>query len=403
MRFTDSRLAGFFINLPFVWLASGLILIPGGDNYMAAFCFLSSIFIIVFLKGKNILLSFVNNHFLLIVALSLIYAIFSYEYHGFSSRELKALFFSFFYLLVYPKERIDQEFIKGVLILGSISIVGFSFYQYAILGYSRIGGRLNPNVIACYISIFFIFTFLAGIFSKERSSKFFFLGLAALAFISVVFTGSRGAVGSVMMVAVALLLTMLKSIFREKKVYFFFGFFAVVILLSSSVMFLKPRIDSTLSEINHIGSGNLDTSIGMRLQLWNASKSSIFKKPIFGLGDDYEKEFAIYHRNGLISDYLSGAVDVQSHYHNQFIDKLVKGGFVGLLLLLLFVFYPFWKAMFNSADEFNRYCLMGLTLLFVFLSITEVPLNHSYILYTYIFFVVMFLSIEDSKRQKNEM
>uniref|UniRef100_UPI003CC9172E O-antigen ligase family protein n=1 Tax=Vibrio splendidus TaxID=29497 RepID=UPI003CC9172E len=75
-----------------------------------------------------------------------------------------------------------------------------------------------------------------------------------------------------------------------------------------------------------------------------------------------------------------------SHYHNQFLDNMVKSGTIGLLFIIGLLIYPLIKI--KSLNEENRYIVIGLTSLFFIAGLTDVPFNHPQPLLMYLLFLV---------------
>lgn len=386
----------FIFTAPFLWLVSGMVLIPDGDNYMGVVCLLSSFFIVL-LKGRpNLCQQLVKDKVLLIYLSYLLYAVFSYFYHGYSSRELKAILFSTLYLIVFPREMYSKKLLESMIIVGSLSIIALSYYQYFFLDMTRVGGHVNSNVMAAYFGIVCILCACFALYSSTILYKVLYGVLFLLSIISVSMTLTRGVVLPLFFVFFVLLF--FRYIKTRKRKLLFFCLFPMLLSACVLKIFFQERLGHIKQEANMIAQGNLNSSLGMRFQLWSASYHSIFEHPLFGLGDNYENEFYSYRKQGLITERLFKATKVQSHYHNQYIDRLVKHGFLGVLMLALLVLYPAF--FFFSFGYLSLYSVafLGVALHLSFAGLTDVPFNHSYIVYMYFLLVFIFMKLEEKRR-----
>jgi O-antigen ligase len=385
---------------PLLWLVSGMILIPDGDTYMGVVCLLSSL-LIVLIKGKpNFWQSLKKDKVLLVYVSYLSYAVFSYYYHGYSSRELKAILFSTLYLVVFPREMYSQKLLSSMVVIGSVVLTVLSYYQYFFLDMSRVGGHINPNVMAAYSGILCVLCACFGLYSTDYRRRILFGFLFLLSITSVTMTLTRGVVMPLLFVFLVLLVFRYIRVSKKKLLLFCLltMFFAIFI----SKVFFQERLKHIEMEVDMIAEGNLNSSLGMRFQLWGASYYSIFERPVLGLGDDYESEFYSYYKQGLITEHLFKATGVQSHYHNQYIDKLVKYGFLGVVVLILLMLSPvFYSFSFRSPSLYGM-AILGIVLHLSFAGLTDVPLNHSYIVYMYFLFMFICLKLEDKRRNNVE-
>ncbi|MFA0520707.1 O-antigen ligase family protein, partial [Vibrio sp. 10N.222.55.E8] len=105
-----------------------------------------------------------------------------------------------------------------------------------------------------------------------------------------------------------------------------------ILAMSLSYNQIEDRINSTLVEIHKISNGDMTSSIGLRFQMWKSARYSFVKSPIYGLGDSHREVLIELNKEGLVDDSL--VKFSPNHYHNQFIDKLVKTGIIGLISML---------------------------------------------------------------------
>ncbi|MEZ8761343.1 O-antigen ligase family protein, partial [Vibrio splendidus] len=172
-------------------------------------------------------------------------------------------------------------------------------------------------------------------------------------------------------------------IFTQRKKCLKYGrLLSVIAIAVSSIIIhsslVTERVRNTENAIETIKQGGTDTSIGARLKLWHSSIYSIFEKPILGLGNE-EKSF----REELASKGVIEQETTQwSHYHNQYINTLVKQGGVGLALLMLLIIYPLTQLKF--LDTLPASMVLGVLVIFWVAALTDIPMNHAQPLIMYI-------------------
>jgi O-antigen ligase len=125
---------------------------------------------------------------------------------------------------------------------------------------------------------------------------------------------------------------------------------------------VRQRILMAYSDIFSYGSGNTDTSIGIRLDLWKVALRLIAENPVFGVGaDGFGRAMNEASRLGQVSA-LSAAYG-QAEVHNEILASAVRFGILGLFSILSLYFVPF--AIFaKAAKSLNKYqknaALMGM-------------------------------------------
>ncbi|CAJ1792213.1 hypothetical protein KOPIIPEJ_00751 [Aeromonas dhakensis] len=147
----------------------------------------------------------------------------------------------------------------------------------------------------------------------------------------------------------------------------------LALLPQSGVM---DRIYAAKEDIVHYIDGlNPDTSLGIRLQLWESAYHSFLEKPIFGWGNNGVRLSQLnQYNNGSISEFI---YNFNSHAHNQFLDELAKRGIIGLLMLTLLYFYPLWVASRNRDNLLVSSMLAVSSLTLVDYSLSQAFINHN--------------------------
>lgn len=147
----------------------------------------------------------------------------------------------------------------------------------------------------------------------------------------------------------------------------------LAMLPQSGVM---DRIYNAKADIVHYFDGvNPDTSLGIRLQLWESAYNSFLEKPIFGWGNNGIRLSQLnQYNNGSISEFI---YNFNSHAHNQFFDELAKRGIIGFLMLALLYFYPLWVASKNRDNLLVSSMLAVSSLTLVDYSLSQAFISHN--------------------------
>ncbi|GAB7219009.1 hypothetical protein VcTj87_08300 [Vibrio comitans] len=161
-----------------------------------------------------------------------------------------------------------------------------------------------------------------------------------------------------------------------------------------SINSIENRISQTKNEIENIENGNLNTSIGLRLQMWKAGLYIIRDHFITGVGEGHMKLKSELSSKGIISKNAS----ILSHYHNQIINDTVKYGIVGLVLLIASFILPINLLFKNN----NLYTNLGYILIvhYAITCMTDVPLHNAQ---THAFYFCLIFILTYSFPPKNKL
>lgn len=131
-----------------------------------------------------------------------------------------------------------------------------------------------------------------------------------------------------------------------------------------AIVSLNPRSGQVGLEINEFfHGGNKDTSIGNRLQLWQASWIMFTEHPWLGIGArNFRDGLAALRDAGVVTPLL---VEEYGEPHNDFIAALANYGILGFVSILALYFVPariFFKRLAHSSREIQVAAQLGLLL-----------------------------------------
>lgn len=383
MSYIKNNYLNLIMLMPLYWTFTGMFLYPNGKKLIVVLTLLAAIVSIYSYRLQNIKDNIKKNPLLWLLGLSSLFALCAKYYYGYSSSQLRAFITLFVYFLILPQSLIAKIDLKLMTILGAASALIFTFLQVFIFDNARMWD-INPIPYATFIASISILTlyFLLQRNTLKRSLIWFFVVLCTL--VCLLYSQSRGVWLALLSVGILLVVKSSASLKR-----FVFLLIPICALLATSFYFssenVSQRIQNTRSEIQQIESGNLNTSIGMRLQMWKAALMLIEEYPLLGLGDNHKKYKEELAAQGLISQEIIEF----THYHNQFINEQIKYGIVGLSLLLISLLLPLYYFYKNSSP----YAWPGflVMLLFFVASLTDVPFQHAQTLTFY--FIVMYITL----------
>lgn len=334
--------------------------------------------------------------FLKVFWLYVFYSAFVYFFHGGSWSELRALLCFALYGQFAKRLTLPDSWRIGLLFLSSLSLSIVAFSEYLDHG-GRVGGTINPIPFATVIGTLLIALYAWALFSGTNSKPKAIASLSILALlVSLMMTQTRGVLIPVLVVIIALpLLSALKQQgVRARKTVM--ALLVVLVAASTGLAIINSdRIARTIDEVEAVSSGDLSTSIGIRLQLWRSAIPLIADSPLVGHGDGYRDALQRLYEDGKLSGQLNRFN--AAHFHNQFLDLWVKKGVLGLCIFVLTlavaikIFWssgmPLWRSKGGAA----------IVLLLSVSALTDVPLLHVPVIF-YVGFLILILAAERPRR-----
>ncbi|WP_273857689.1 O-antigen ligase family protein [Photobacterium sp. GSS17] len=376
-----STIFNTLILLPVIWLFSGLLVVGDGDKPMVALVVISAITSISYYGLQTTRDNLRHNRVLWVVLALTAYGLFSHFYHGISSREIRALLMASVMLICFPRELISQRLLSWLCLMGSIACFGMAFYYGLYLDMHR--GLWPINAIPqATMSAAISLSALAMMTGNDTCNKkiliaAFFIGMAA-----VIISQTRGVWLGYFITVMLIVALRLRHLLMTRK-----ACLITLATLAVGSFALKPvveaRIDETQYEVNQIMSGNFNTSAGLRLQMWAIAPQLVEDNWLLGLGRYHHEKFNELYRQGQASESLKQ--ENPAHYHNQFLDRLVKSGIIGVILLVTLLSVPLIGL--SHVSHQHRYMLSSIVLLYATASLTDVPFSHPQPLLLYIFLV----------------
>ncbi|MGF6634835.1 ADP-heptose:LPS heptosyltransferase [Paraburkholderia sp. MM6662-R1] len=270
---------------------------------------------------------------------------------------------SFFYLgsLAYRQLRLVQwGFVAGALGVGTWAIYA-QFHPAVWVIPGRLGNSFTNPIPFGDTALLLGFLSIVSI-TRGRRARITEVAIKIAAFLlggyASYLSGSRGG-----WIAVALLVWTTVGgrhwlARRRARITLSCAIVAFFVALGSTSM-VRQRVDATVSDIKAMQQGKIDTSLGLRLQLWRASALLYSRHPAFGVGRGRLEEAL----NELAQRGEAPRAIVNAGAHSEFFSTLSQMGTVGvaaLLLLYVGTFTPFWRNRLSADGEIATASYLGL-------------------------------------------
>ncbi|MEZ8720202.1 O-antigen ligase family protein [Vibrio pomeroyi] len=357
-----------------------------GSKPLAAIVVLIAAFCALLYRKSGEIHNWFEDYWLWIMLLLSIFAVISYELHGFSSQELRATLIGLVFFLFYRNDVVKLSDIQSLCITSVISSTVLVVYHILFLSGDRDSLPSNALIIASIQGFSLIVLLALGCVSYEGKRPKVMAILAFMSFLSMFLVGSRGPLLAVIFIG---LVVLFKMMIQHRQYRALFGISAMIVFsvfLMSKYEMVSERIDYSMHEYHEISQGNMDTSIGLRLQMYQAGLDFFVDSPLLGIGGDKEVQLD---KLSFTPTNLGKRFIVNAHLHNNYIDKVASSGLVGFALLLLGLMYP----LFNSRYKLSPIVLLPVVY-FSFMCLFDSPFRNGDLAVMYFVFVGVLLKLQ---------
>ncbi|MCG3722814.1 O-antigen ligase family protein [Vibrio cincinnatiensis] len=357
------RFIHLLILSPYIYLLLFISINNNGDKYMVIFSIISIIATLVFSKNRN-LKDNIKNPVFISISLMSIYILLKYTFMSASPSMLRVFLSVTLLMMVFPFHLITEKRIILLSFFSSILIsINTSYYSF-YLGHSRNTGLLNAIPYSTICSVIA----LIGLFYFLKTWRKIPLITFILSTGCVILSQTRG-LWLALLCSVAILI--FYSIKNNKS---WLRIILVISLTALSLSYLmkdtiQTRIHQTQIEIEKIESGDLSSSIGLRVQMWKAAIEISKVNPWFGVGAEHKQTLSNLVEKGTLQKSIGEFHP--DHYHNQFFENLAKMGIIGLILTILLIITPIIHAIKIRTMESGL--IISLSTLFFIACLTDVP------------------------------
>lgn len=278
-------------------------------------------------------------------------------------------------LILYAKPKSDALWLG--LLVGAIAAALLALFQKFALHADRAGG-FHQIIMFGDIAMAMGLMSLANIEDASKSKVAWMPFVTFIAgLIASLLSGSRGG-WLALACSFIPLYTYGPAAVRKNIVYlsrFALGFVVLACLIPQ--FGVLARILMIWDDLQQLQLGNVNTSIGARLDMWRGAWTMFVEHPLFGVG---RAEF----HNGLVDLAQRGVVGIPTtqyfHAHNEILNALATEGLFGALSIVFVYLAPaqYFLSRLRSAQTDRHFALAGfiLVLSFIDFGLTQVMFAH---------------------------
>ncbi len=264
-----------------------------------------------------------------------------------------------FFPISYSTWSITQKATLARTIVLSSMAACFVALQMAVIqqywiGVRAEGGAGNPIVFATVVCLAVVVCVAGALSGIERArNPLFYAALAGT--IAIIYSGSRIVWLALLIAGIAVLLINHQRLRGRNAVRVLLLLTAVgVVIAAFGSQAISGRVDFLRSDWDALGThDNYDTSLGIRVALWDIGLKAFHDMPVFGHGVGASQ---LLIKQGFHDQF---AMDTGfNHFHNGFLTALVQAGILGAMTLAaIFVFAAgnAVRVLRNSSDPVERF------------------------------------------------
>lgn len=243
---------------------------------------------------------------------------------------------------------------SGVITI-AITLANANFSLHGRLSFNMGAGNVDQNYLNGYLMFTFVFCLMKGL----RDKKIYLLAVLAL-LLFIMFTGSRGSLISFVIVFVVETIYILKT-GQHLSARVLGGMCVGLVIVAIGLSYVVTLLPQSVSErfmLSYIGKHGTTGRLDIWKALFRVFKEDNLFRELFGHGIATTR---------LLS---TGAGRGYKVAHNLWVDQLMSGGIVGVLLLVKMQF-EFIRSAFRAKDYFVICAYVGFLAMCLSLSLTS--------------------------------
>lgn len=367
--------------LPVVYSMTALWWLPEGDKYFPAIVLLTLLLLgvrkIALKSTGNTQQNFRQQKIAFAGAIVLATLIFGVGYvqNDGSITQLRTLAALSIFAGLSVNASVRPKVLITTILISGAAFTTICFFQYFAADMRRAHLHYNPIPFATGVATTLVAVLLLAFTTKHTMVRTASVILTPLLISSVAMTGTRGVALPILLIVSGLILFFLYQRGRSHRIITAAIVTALFVATGTGAHLLQGRLDATMTELERIESGHNTGSIGLRLEFWSAALALSKLEPITGLGDRHKEQFQELAKQGKMNK--AAANYAPYHYHNQYLDTLVKHGILGLSALLAILLTPAFLAFkYYRNNRFVFGSVLSITFLYSIACLTDVPFNH---------------------------
>lgn len=268
------------------------------------------------------------------------------------------------------------------LALGSVGAAAISGYQALALGWRAQGytNSIQFGNIAMLLGVLCMVRALL-VLNLSLLNQLMWIGFIS-GFVASAWSQTRGGWLAVVLVFIWILVNATRkwSPIKRWATFLIFTLFLVISVHRPDGV-VHEKVTESLSQVKaFLDNGEQKNSVGVRLALWSAGIQGVAQAPWFGSGN---QGWANIRGNAISDGRLMEEAKVFEHLHNDYLNALVKRGFIGVLLLTILYFGPtllfFRPYLKHSSLDVRALAMCGVVvpLMFINFGLTQTFLSHN--------------------------
>ncbi|MEQ8324571.1 MAG: O-antigen ligase family protein [Vicingaceae bacterium] len=223
----------------------------------------------------------------------------------------------------------------------------------SVFYYQELSVFQHPSYFSMYLNFCIYLIYYYMVFDRDVNivkSDVVMVGVIVIfAFFIVLLSSKIGLITLFMVIFAGTLLWFLKSRAIFPSIMVFIMLSGMIYFSFNYSNYIQGRIEEAVSSISD--ERVTFTTTGARIVIWSQSLELIKEHPFFGYGTGDVKHELIgkYREKGY--DHL---VELRLNAHNQFLQTIISVGILGIILLLLYLYYPMFNVSF-----YNNLIYMG--------------------------------------------
>lgn len=295
----------------------------------------------------------------------------------------------------------------------------FAFYQALVLDYVRVFGAIGifkfsqTNGALCLILLSLF------LYAQNKRDKIFYALGVFFSFAVVVLCVTRGTY--VGLILAFLILGLLLLCFDRKRFKDFIFLFFLCFIALGLIMVVNGKKDffnaaAFTQDMEQYDRGNVNTSNGLRIEMWKEAFAMFRISPIFGMNsklvDKHLEEIIALSKTKRRFNELTGIENpsrqdiikaIAQNRHNQFFDTLATAGLVGIVALF-FLIFAFLRAFLSGSKTWSKdemkISFAGAAVLFFFggCCIGDVPFSSNFMIPFMMLTMIVLLKLKTQER-----
>ena len=348
------------------------VLVPKGGDVVILFLLVINLIYLAINRSNKLPYSSEEKKLLWVIGLYLVWQLLNNFLVG--SKALETDGIALFILLLplfhhIRKFSMDRNLVIYSILAGALACFLIAVYQRYMLGIPRVGGFFKIIAFGgISVTLALMCLWVAILTQRRKLSLLMFCGFGLACYASLL-SGSRGPWLSIFSCLVLLIIFNPKAWSIKKRVIITLS---ALLLISSAYALpsVQQRVNLAASQFDaYFSQGMVDTSIGLRLEVWRAALTGIGEKPWSGIGsENFDDLIAELANRGEIDPILTTNV---RHVHNEYLSTAMYRGIPGLVSLLLIFLVPLYLFLKNyHSVKGNDQLLLGCGIIMIISSMT---------------------------------